>query len=65
MRMRCFCSVNALYKGASPPFACGEAIAILTLVAYTQLLTWPGARLRLQTQIQLKRKQLLGSPEAR
>ena len=38
-------------------FAYCEPIAILTLVACAQLLTWPGLRLKLQTQTQLKRKQ--------
>jgi hypothetical protein len=38
-------------------FADCDLIAILTLVACAQLLTWPGLRLKLQTQTQLKPKQ--------
>jgi hypothetical protein len=42
---------------AGAKFAHGEVIAILTFVACAQLLTWPGLRLKLQTQKRPKRKQ--------
>jgi hypothetical protein len=50
---------------AGAKFAHSEVIAILTLVACAQLLTWPGLRLKLQTQNDLSGSSVLGLSEAR
>ena len=58
MRVQCTtCRWQGTAGFAGAKFAESEVIAILTFVACAQLLTWPGLRLKLQTQKRPKRKQ--------